>query len=352
MHSLLQRQFRKYIPEHLKESTDLRGFLDAVEKSYEHYDEKLSMIQRATAISSEELFNANQEITKEAKRQQHIIASLEEAMNSLNSNFDEDDKLKYQKTKHFNAEKLAQHIKNLAVQISEITTEKNILFKDLEAQNQSLNNYVQMVSHDLKSPIRNINALISWIKEEEIDHFSESSVLHCERVFENLTKMDNLINGILQHATIGAQMGTKKNINLKELLVEIQTQIEYPNHITFDISDELPTIYAERNWIEQLFKHLINNAITATKQMSKGIIKIQGEDIDAFWKFSVSDNGKGIPKQHQGSIFEMFHKLDNDATSAGVGLTLAHKIVALYEGEIWLESEKEKGATFYFTLKK
>ena len=352
MHPLLNRQLRKYIPEHLKESPDLQTFLNAVDNSYEDFDEKLTMIQRATAISSEELYLANAELTKEAERQQQILASLEQAMSNLNSSFDEVDKLKHGEAKNFDAEKLAHHLSNLAKEVSEITAEKNTLLKNLEAKNESLNNYIKMVSHDLKSPVRNVNALMSWIMEEEKNKMSEDSKNNCLLVSENLTKMDNLINGILKHATIGAQMEEKKNIDIEALLIEIKNNSPIPDHIDVRWPDNLPTISMERIWVEQLFTILLTNAIEATEHLSQGLIEIESEDDAEFWKFSISDNGRGIPERHHKGIFEMFRKLENKTTSAGVGLALAKKITALYGGRIWLESEENKGTTFYFTLKK
>ncbi|WP_339714053.1 HAMP domain-containing sensor histidine kinase [uncultured Kriegella sp.] len=352
MHPLINRQLRKYLPDHLKESPDIQAFLNAVDNSYIDFDEKLSMIQRATSISSEELYLANAKLTKEAERQQQILASLEQAMNSLNSNLDGGDKLKHGETKNFDAEKLARHLSNLAQEVSEITAEKNVLLKSLEVKNESLSNYVQMVSHDLKSPVRNVNALMSWILEEEKSRMSEDSKNNCLLISENLTKMDNLINGILKHASIGAQMEEKKNIDIKMLLGEIKKNSNIPDNVDLQWSDNLPTICLERIWIEQLFTILLTNAIAATEHLSEGLIKIKSEDDDQFWKFSISDNGKGIPERHHKSIFEMFRKLENNPTSAGVGLALAKKIIALYKGHIWLESEENKGTTFYFTLKK
>ena len=352
MHSLLKRQLRKNIPAHLKDDAALEDFFNAIEKSYENYDEKLSMLQRATSISSEELFLANSELTKEAKRQQQILNSLDRAIVSLNSNLDNQISLEDSDKSNFDAEKLAKHISELAVKVTEITAEKSVLLKDLEEQNESLNNYIKMVSHDLKSPIRNINALMSWILEEEKGNFSAESKKNCSMVSDNLTKMDNLINGILQHATIGAQMESKAKIEVSDLLKEIEKNVSIPSNISFEYSEKLPEIFIERYWVEQLFTILLNNAIAATVHLSAGKIWIGYEEDAEFWKFSISDNGIGIPLKHQVSIFEMFHKLDNNTNSAGVGLALAKKIVLLYNGDISLTSEEGKGTTFYFTLKK
>ncbi len=352
MHSLLKRQLKKNLPAHLSENQEMQEFFAAVERSYENYDEKLSMIQRATAISSEELFEANRELTKEAERQKKILASLELAMNSLNSNLNTDEDFKSNGKKGFDVEKLAKHISHLAKEVTEMSIEKKLLLEDLEARNESLNNYVQMVSHDLKSPIRNVNALLSWIQDDNENSLTEESRENIDLASGNLVKMDNLINGILEHATIGINMESKMNVDVNILLKEIESYVPLPENVTMTYGPGFPVIHIEKHLIEQIFAYLITNAIAATKHLKKGIITIVCEEDNQFWKFSVIDNGKGIPARHQTSIFEMFKKLENNDSAAGVGLALAKKIVKLYNGSIELESKENKGANFSFTIKK
>ncbi|WP_400072725.1 ATP-binding protein [Zobellia russellii] len=352
MHALLKRQLKKNLPAHLIENEEMQEFFAAVERSYENYDEKLSMIQRATAISSEELFEANKELRKEAERQKKILASLELAMNSLSSNLDAGEQFQNNSNQQFDVEKLAKHISHLAEEVTKISEEKKLLLQDLETRNESLNNYVQMVSHDLKSPIRNVNALLSWIKDDNENTLTHDSKENIELASSNLIKMDNLINGILEHATIGINMESKMNVDVNILLKEIESYVPLPENVSMVYGAGFPVIHIEKHLIEQIFAYLITNAITATKHLEKGLITISFEDEDQFWKFSVKDNGKGIPQKHQSSIFEMFKKLENNDSAAGVGLALAKKIVKLYNGSIELESEENKGANFSFTIKK
>ncbi|MGJ8735623.1 sensor histidine kinase [Zobellia laminariae] len=352
MHSLLKRQLKKNLPAHLSEDPEMQKFLAAVEMSYQNHDEKLNMLQRATAISSEELFVANKELTKEAERQKKILVSLELAMDSLSSNLGTDKQFEGDASKVFDVEKLAMHISYLAAEVKEITEEKNLLLEDLEAQNESLNNYVQMVSHDLKSPIRNVNALLSWVLEDNKNCLTEENKENLALASSNLAKMDNLINGILEHATIGTSMESKMNVDVNILLKEIESYVPLPDNVSLSYGSNFPVIHIEKHLIEQIFTYLITNAITATKDKVKGKVEIKYEKNDKFWKFTVIDNGKGIPVNHQSSIFEMFRKLENNDSAAGVGLALAKKIVKLYDGSIELVSEENMGANFTFTLKK
>lgn len=354
MHSLLKRQIRKYLPENLKNSEEVAVFLDAIDRSYTDYDEKAMMVQRAMNLSSEELFKANQDLRAETESQRKTLNILEKALAVLNNSKDDTstnannskDKLE------FDALEIAAKIEQQANDIVKMTAEKNTMLKNLERQNEALNNYAHMVSHDLKSPIRNINALMCWIMEEEKAKFSEASIENCNLVSQNIEKIDGLIDGILKHAVIDSLDEEKINLDLNKLIEEIKNTIYFPETTKINISSSLPTIFAEKYKIEQVFKNLITNAITATEHKENGLITIALIEDDNFWKFAISDNGKGIPDKHKESIFNMFKKLENNSNATGIGLALVKKVVNIYEGDIWLESKENIGTTFFFTLKK
>ncbi|TLP76788.1 sensor histidine kinase [Maribacter sp. ACAM166] len=352
MHSLLIRQLRKNLTKRLASHPEMEAFLKAIDMSYHDYDERLSMLYRATTMSSDELFEANKKLEKEAVQQKNILSSLDNAIRSLTENLNDKELFGLNVKDEFNTEYLAKYISNLADQVAEMTSEKDKLLKNLEAQNQSLNNYAQMVSHDLKSPIRNINALMSWIIDDEKDKFSDASKDNFSLLSLNIEKMDKLITGILKHATLGETEEHRVSFNLDTVLKEIERTIYVPENITFEHAGNLPEMVFEKDRLEQLFINLLTNAIKATEEVDKGIIRIDYEPDDMFWKFSVSDNGKGIADHHQNSIFEMFKKLTNDGNATGIGLAIVQKIVVLYEGDVWLESKENIGTTFYFTLKK
>ncbi|AYN68638.1 sensor histidine kinase [Euzebyella marina] len=349
MHSLLKRQIRKYLPESLRDHPELETFLDAVQKSYQDQDDKVAMIQRATAISSKELYEANRELEAEARRQKKIIDSLEKALESLNENLHIEDG---SKENILDVESLAKKIGEQAEQLSKMTSEQNKLMEELETRNESLNNYAHVVSHDLKSPIRNISTLLTWILDEEQDKFSEDSKANGELIAQNLEKMDRLIDGVLKHATVSSLEEEKTNINISDLLQEIENTIYVPENVKLEYNGKLPTIYGQKYSLEQLFTNLITNAITATEHLESGIIKIGHKVNPYYYTFFISDNGKGIPEHHRSKIFDMFGKLSNDNNATGIGLSLVKKIINIYEGDISLESKVDVGTTFYFTLKK
>ncbi|WP_298484383.1 HAMP domain-containing sensor histidine kinase [uncultured Maribacter sp.] len=349
MHSLLKRQIRKFLPNDLEGTPEMEEFLLAISKSYYNNDEKLEMIQRSTTISSKELSMVNAELREKIEAQKNVFTSLSKVVKVMDD--DSINAVDYEE-EHIDPLKIAARIEEQTERIIDLTAERKELLKDLEEQNESLNNYAHMVSHDLKSPIRNMHTLMSWISEEEKENFSEESKFNCSLVIQNLTKVDNLIDGILRHATLEAHEEEKTNVSITHLLEEIKNTIYVPQNIELVVEGELPVLFKDKYKLEQLFKNLIINAVTATEDIKEGKIIVEAIEKKEYWKFSIKDNGKGIPEKYQESIFNMFKKLENNANATGIGLALVKKIINIYEGEVWLESQLGNGTTFYFTIKK
>ncbi|MEM8998928.1 MAG: HAMP domain-containing sensor histidine kinase [Bacteroidota bacterium] len=348
MHSLLKRQIRKYLPPGLKKCPGIDVFFDSIDKSYLDYDKKLQMMQHATALSSNELYETNSRLNKESENQRKILQTLSQTVSSIENGANGT----LETIVDYDPQKLVDDIENQAGKIVQITAEKNSLLNNLEQQNESLNNYAHMVSHDLKSPIRNIHSLLTWVLEDNGDYIRKECGDRFELIFQNLSKMDSLIDGILKHATIDSMQEAITMVNLNHLVAEIQRTIFIPKNINITIEGELPILYAGKYRLEQLFKNLLTNAITATEHKTSGEIGLAAQqEAPDTWLFTITDNGKGIPKHLQNGIFGMFKKLENDANATGIGLALVKKIINHFNGDVWLSSEEGVGTTFFFTIK-
>ncbi|KPM31184.1 histidine kinase [Croceitalea dokdonensis DOKDO 023] len=346
MHTLLKRQIKKYFPKGLDDHPGLDAFFDSIHSSYSHYDDKLKMIQRATSLSSKELYEANKRLNKETENQRKVLEALSNAVTVMESSSPS----KEVGTSPVNPQMLLENIEAQAGKIMAITKEKESLLKSLEQQNESLNNYAHMVSHDLKSPIRNVYCLVTWLLEDAKD-ITDSKENNVELIFQNLKKMDSLIDGILKHATIDSLKEKMTMVNLNCLVDEIVRTVYVPDHVNIYVKDELPTLYIGKYRMEQLFKNIIVNAITALEDKIAGTIEITCKQQEDGWLFEIKDNGKGIPEHLQAGIFNMFKKLENDSNATGIGLALVKKIINYYKGEVWLSSQEGVGTSFFFTIK-
>ncbi|MEY8850065.1 ATP-binding protein [Psychroserpens sp. XS_ASV72] len=347
MKSLLKRQLRKYLPKDLAHREDLKPFLEAIERSYHNFDEQMQMQQRAMAISSEELYEANQQLREEAEAQQSVINSLKRVIDTLKFYNLPDQK---EASIELDGLKLVDFIDSQTKEIVEMNKQREKLLSELAHQNQELSDYAHMVSHDLKSPLRSIDTLTSWFKDDYQEKLDEDGVKSLNLIRENVEKMDTLINGILEYSTIGKNQMDIYDVNIDQLIKDILSSLQIPNHITVSTMD-LPIVRGDRYRLQQLFQNLITNAITYNDK-SKGVIEIGVKDKMDFWEFYISDNGKGIAAEYYDKIFKTFETLENDTKSTGIGLAIVKKIVDLYGGDIWLTSEIGKGTSFFFTLKK
>ncbi|WP_339920495.1 PAS domain-containing protein [uncultured Flavobacterium sp.] len=229
--------------------------------------------------------------------------------------------------------------------------QKENLLIDLAKTNKELEDYAQIVSHDLKSPLRSINSLISWIKEENEGGFEEQTMKYFSLMEHKVEKMDHLIEGILTYSKIDKEASRGEKVNTNDIIKSIIDMIHVPEHIKVTISNPLPVIKADRFRIQQLFQNLIGNAVNYIDK-EKGLVEIACEEFASHYVFSVADNGVGMPKEIHDKIFETFKAYTTSKHSTGLGLSIVKKIVLFYKGEIWLDSEEGKGTTFYVKLKK
>jgi PAS domain S-box-containing protein len=221
----------------------------------------------------------------------------------------------------------------------------------LENSNDELNEYAHIVSHDLKSPLRSIDALVSWIKTDNIDVFDIATLQNFKLIEETLEKMEQLISDILFYSSLDSKSSEKQNVNLNNVIEDIQKILFIPKNISIEVLNKLPLVKGERTKFQQLFQNLISNAIKFSDK-EKGLIQIDVKENKSFYQFSVKDNGIGIEKKYLNKVFKFFHSLNPSKGSSGIGLSIVKKIVDLYKGEIWIESKPKIGTTFHFTLKK
>lgn len=239
----------------------------------------------------------------------------------------------------------------------DITETKNLevqreqLLKKLEKQNQQLSEYAQIVSHDLKSPLRSIHSLITWIKEDSDKDFNDKTANYFTLIQEKVEKMDRLIQGILTYSKIDNNDSVKEKIDLNDIVNDIRSVIFIPQFISVTIKNKLPIIYADRFRMQQLFQNLISNAIIHNDKPN-GIVEIASKELENHFVFSIRDNGVGIEKKYQKNIFKIFKSFNNNNKNTGIGLSIVKGILENSNDEIWLESEVNKGTTFYFTLQK
>lgn len=233
-----------------------------------------------------------------------------------------------------------------------IESQNKKLLQDLEKSNEELEEYAHIVSHDLKSPLRSINALVNWLREDYEEVLDDSGLQNISLIEQTLEKMEHLINGILNYSSINVNNDLKDTeVDLNLVIQDIVHTIYIPNHVTVSTVKKLPIITGDKIRIQQLFQNIISNAVNYINKET-GLVVIDFEENKSHFVFEIKDNGVGIEKEHFDKIFKIFQSLGNNKHSTGIGLSIVKKIVEAYDGEIWLESEPNIGTQFFFSLKK
>ncbi len=337
MKQLLQRQIEKHFGNTVPDG--MQFFLDAIEGTYNDYDNRIYLLQRAMKISSDELYEANQKLRAEAENLKEINRNLETILSSMNTEtslsggrFDS-----------------VEYIRRQSAEIIRINTQREELLLNLERQNRELNDYAHVVSHDLKAPLRSIDTLINWFIEDNQATLKEKDRQTLDTVLSSVEKMDMLIKGILDYSTIDKLESESRVVNLHEMVADLIPTLLLPPDFDIEIENNLPSLYGNYYRFRQLFQNLIENAVKYNDKQY-GTVVIGCRNIPGHTEFFVKDNGRGIPAAYHSKIFDIFTKLDNENHSSGIGLSIVQKILNFYNGTIRLDSEEGVGTTFYFTL--
>lgn len=225
--------------------------------------------------------------------------------------------------------------------------------EELQSINQDLKEFAYIVSHDLKAPLRAISSLVDWVTSDYSDKFDDNGKELLGLLLGRVHRMHALIEGILKYSRVGRSKEQKVTVDIKSLITDVIEMVAPPENIKINIEGEFPTIIAEKTRMEQVFQNLISNAIKYMDK-PKGMIKIACLDNENHWTLSVADNGPGIEEKHFKKVFKIFQTLAprDEIESTGIGLSLVKKIVEMYGGKVWVESDVGKGSSFIFTLLK
>jgi PAS domain S-box-containing protein len=225
--------------------------------------------------------------------------------------------------------------------------------ENLIRNNQELEQFAYVASHDMKEPLRMI-ASYSQLLLREMKPANENTSAYAQYIFEGVNRMKELISDLLDYSRVGRMDSKFALVDLNRtfnsvygslgLLIE-ETGAEI-NH------EPLPTVMVIPSLINQLFQNLLENAIKFRKPDAKPYIEVTAAEMEKEYLFSVKDNGIGIDPKYADKVFVIFQRLHSREKYAGTGIGLAvcKKIVEFHGGKIWFESAPGEGTTFYFTL--
>ena len=233
-------------------------------------------------------------------------------------------------------------------------------YEELKKIDVSKEEFTSMISHELKTPLTPIMGWCQALKNPNImGHLNPKQLQALDAILTNAVKLKDLVGDMLdaQKLDMKKMKFDHNDVDVIEMMTFMEKNLQSamePKHIEFvNSTKENLTLKGDRSRLEQILNNIILNAVDFVPN-EKGRIEMRAESKDSKILFTVKDNGIGIPKKKQDRLFTQFYQLDTSATrkhgGSGLGLSICKGIVAAMGGEIWLDSDAGKGATFYFTI--
>jgi PAS domain S-box-containing protein len=225
---------------------------------------------------------------------------------------------------------------------------------ELTAANQELEAFTYSVAHDLRAPLRHIDAFTRILQEDFAGTFPPEAAQLLDTIRRGSENMSRLINDLLNLAHVGRQElkrePTPLNSLVEEVVADLKGEIE-GRDIEWRIS-QLPTVEGDPGLLKQVFANLLSNAVKYTRPRQRATIEIGLRKMNDETVLFIRDNGVGFNMKYADKLFGVFQRLHRaeEFEGTGVGLAIVERVVKRHGGHIWAESEVDHGATFYFTL--
>ncbi|MCC9135124.1 PAS domain S-box protein [Pontibacter silvestris] len=237
---------------------------------------------------------------------------------------------------------------------------------ELERSNRELQDFAYVSSHDLQEPLRKIQAFGDRLKTKEYDKLSGQGKDYVDRMLNAASRMQNLINDLLDFSRVTTKSKPFVEVNLDKVLLEVLSDLEIIIEKKGAVVSHtpLPTVDADPTQMRQLFQNLISNAIKFCKENEKPVINIFAKQLqlkahltatpgDELVEIHVEDNGIGFDEKYLDRIFNIFQRLEGQKyEGSGIGLAICRKIAIRHGGDITAHSQVGAGTTFIVTLAK
>ncbi|HEY3761734.1 MAG TPA: ATP-binding protein [Verrucomicrobiae bacterium] len=227
----------------------------------------------------------------------------------------------------------------------------------LQMLNEELDSFSHSVSHDLRAPLRHVDGFVNLLQMIEGGKLSPKGQEYVKLISKATTKMGRLIEDLLEFSRMGRKDLQLAPVDMNLLLDEVWRELE-PERKGRKISWKaaaLPEVKGDRAMLKQVWVNLLSNAVKYTGRREQAEIRVgvtQNNGNTGEVEFFVKDNGAGFEMQYAGKLFGVFQRLHDkeEFDGTGIGLANVRRIVMRHGGNIRAEAEKDKGATFYFSL--
>jgi len=238
-------------------------------------------------------------------------------------------------------------------EILQLNTSLNDNIVQLESMNSDLESFSYSVSHDLRAPLRGVNAYAQII----LDEYSSQFDAELKRLFlviqKSAIRMDALINDLLAFSRMGKRTVRKESLDFDKQVRQVISELDGQDKIKAEILiHPLKSADGDAALLYQVWMNLISNAIKYSGKRTTPLIEITCAESTNDYIYSVKDNGTGFNMEYAHKLFGVFQRLheNKDFAGTGIGLAIVKRVVEKHGGSVWAEGEQDKGATFYFSL--
>jgi PAS domain S-box-containing protein len=246
-----------------------------------------------------------------------------------------------------------EQLNAINVQLSATKNELQHTIENLKRSNQELEQFAYVASHDLREPLRMVTIFSQLLEHQYRGKLDEDADEFIRYIINGGKRMDELVNDLLEFSRITSQAKPFEPTDMNAVVYETLQNLSAARKESGVAihSDTLPTVFADRSQMVQVFQNLISNAVKFRGKDNPGV-GISAIQQSKDWVFSVSDNGIGINPVYRDKIFEIFKRLhtEDKYPGTGIGLAICRRIIERHGGRIWVESEEGRGSTFFFTI--
>ncbi len=225
---------------------------------------------------------------------------------------------------------------------------------NLRRSNKSLEQFAYVVSHDLQEPLRTVSSYVQLLERRYAGSLDEGADEFIGFTVDATRRMQGMIQGLLELSRVGSENLRRTDVDLNDVLdgvfANLDAAIEDSGAVVH--SPSMPVVSGDRNMLHQLFQNLVQNAIKYHHPGRPPVIHLDVSASADAWRFSVRDNGRGIPAKYLQRVFDIFNRVtvDEEVDGRGIGLAICKHIVLNHGGEIGVDSEEGEGSTFWFTI--
>ncbi|WP_051786552.1 ATP-binding response regulator [Endozoicomonas numazuensis] len=326
---------------------------EAWKKRYQREKKARKVAEQIAEDKTREIFFRNQELTV-------LAESLEEQVKARTSELEQ---------KHLTLKTNRDELRKKQAMLKEVNKALEEKAVELEKVSQYKSEFLANISHELRTPLNSLMILATLLLENSEGHFTEDDLHSISIIYNNANELLEIIEDILDmsKAEAGELSVHSEDFRLSDIWLSLKDQFhplarEKNLNFSIECADDLPGwVHIDRKRLKQVLKNLISNAFKFTPEkgvvklrISKSVHTMEDQSTSEGLEFKVVDTGIGIPFEKQETIFQMFKQADGSTSrqygGTGLGLAISRNLAQLMGGDLFLNSEVDKGSTFTLQL--